>query len=172
MNIKTHQLLVEEGLVRKLFTLIIIILLLVGLGCTKGKYKQIISLNYNIEYKFGEPVKKLSDKIIQKYDNNGNEIEYAKYYSVTSLNNLSFVNKSKYDKNGKKIKLVRYESDGSRNWVEGGWPIPSLEQVYERIMKWRVGREFRNVPIVILHHVEVCEIIEEIPATGKRSCPR
>ena len=61
---------------------------------------------------------------------------------------------------------------GGRNWVEGGWPIPSLEQAHERIKKWREGREFRNIPIAILHHVSTCEIIEEIPATGKRSCPR
>ena len=55
-------------------------------------------------------------------------------------------------------------SMGGRNWVEGGMPFSSLEVVYRHIEEWRNGREYRPVPIAIVHHVTRSEIIEEIPA--------
>ena len=54
----------------------------------------------------------------------------------------------------------------SREYVEGGYPFRTFGIVQDRINRWRNGREYRDIPIAIVHHVETSEIVEEIPATG------
>ena len=75
----------------------------------KGVKTQTIS-NYDYEEKFGEFEEILIDKLIYKYDSNGNMVELSSYDSDGSLMRKYI---SKYDSNGNNVELSSYDSDGS-----------------------------------------------------------
>ena len=77
----------------------------------KGRVKSVEYADYTAVEKFGEIEKGSLDYIYtHKYDNNGNEIEWCKYYSDGSLEQKDTY---KYDNKGNIIEACRYKSDGS-----------------------------------------------------------
>ena len=75
----------------------------------KGVKTQTIS-NYDYEEKFGEFEEILIDKLINKYDSDGNRVEKSDYYSDGKLK-WKYI--FKYDSNGNKVEWLEYDLLGS-----------------------------------------------------------
>ncbi len=75
----------------------------------KGKVKEYTIVSYNVEQKYGEDVKKLSDKWVSKYDDNGNLLEQLTYDENGTLSDKS-IYQYKYDVNSNQIEQDMYNA--------------------------------------------------------------
>ncbi len=105
----------------------------------KGVKTQTIS-NYDYEEKFGEFEEILIDKLINKYDSNGNTVEKSSYDSDGSLENKFIY---KYDSDGNRVIKSSYDSDGEKignntyKYDSNGNTVESSSYDSERSLNWK-----------------------------------
>jgi hypothetical protein len=128
----------------------------------KGKVKERVKIDYDIKNKFGKDVKDKISKTINKYDNNGNNIESERYNATGTLEIKSIY---KYDDKGNMVERADYKADG----VLDGKSIWKYDNMGNRIEEEYYGADGSSILKFIWKYDDKGNKIEEALYNNKGS---